>query len=175
MNDMNRSPLSPPKIAGRPRPFNTISSPGCVPPGTLTSTSPSKVGTLTLPPSSAVCIGIRASWWIFVPCRRKTFDGATLTRSNRSPFGPLPDTGTSPSPGTRIVMPSSTPTMPNHVSAPGEKRNLVTNQQECQQKCSSSVLQSHPRRIGHIDPLVELLSQPRRMCCMWRPFEIQSQ
>ena len=39
---------------GTPLPLKSICSPTCVPEGTLTSTSPSSVGTRTLPPSTAV-------------------------------------------------------------------------------------------------------------------------
>lgn len=49
-----RSPLSPLLIRlGTPRPRSSISSPTCVPAGTRTSTSPSKVGTRTFPPNIA--------------------------------------------------------------------------------------------------------------------------
>lgn len=47
-------PLLGPYTFFTPRPLRTASSPFCVPSRTLTSTSPSSVGILTLPPSRAV-------------------------------------------------------------------------------------------------------------------------
>jgi len=92
-----------------PRPRSTTSSPCCVPGWTRTSTSLSKVGTRTLPPKTAVWNGIRASWYSCVPCLRNTSDEPTFIRTRRSPLEPFFVMGASPSPGTRMVIPSSTP------------------------------------------------------------------
>ncbi len=89
-----------PSTDGTPRPFNMHSSPGCVPAETLTSTSPSRVGTLALPPSMPVCNGIRTCCSRFDPCRWNIREGPTLTRTNKSPALPDPRRGLSPAPAT---------------------------------------------------------------------------
>ena len=84
-NVTKRSPSLPLYTDLMPRFFRTISSPGCVPPGTRTSTSPSRVGTRTRPPRIAVWNGMRTSWYRLVPCRRNIFELATPTRTSKSP------------------------------------------------------------------------------------------
>src|SRR4051794_14463429 len=66
-------------IAGIPLPRRVTTVPGCVPAGTSTCSSPSRVGTLTVVPSAAAGAGTSTTDTRSLPSRTKRSSSATLT------------------------------------------------------------------------------------------------
>jgi hypothetical protein len=103
-----RSPVRPRPSGGMPRPFKVIVSPGCVPAGSSTGTSPSNVGTWIVPPSAASGAATSTTVTRSSPSRRKRSSSRTRTPTYRSPGGP-PRSPAWPRPETRIRCPSAIP------------------------------------------------------------------